>query len=135
MSNSQTNSGNSTKKVPNSEYEAVITAANCYVDAMRLASPERARDHFHPEGSIYGYVQGEFKGGSISNFFDYLEKQPKGTELQAHMDVIALTPSTAIVKAEVEMAPPETDYSDFLAMVKVDGKWMIVAKIFHSYDT
>jgi len=50
------------------------------------------------------------------------------------MDVIAMTPTTAIVKAEVEMDPPETDYSDFLAMVKIDGKWMVVAKIFHSYE-
>jgi len=132
MSNHATSTRN--PKISNSEYEAVIATANCYVDAMRAGSSKRAREGFHADGGIYGYVEGEFKGGSISNFFEYLDTHPEGNKIEAHMDVIAMTPTTAIVKAEVEMDPPETDYSDFLAMVKIDGKWMVVAKIFHSYE-
>lgn len=130
----ETDNKHDQQKIPNTEYEAVVAAANCYVDAMRLGSSKRAREGFHADGGIYGYVQGEFRGGSISNFFEYLDEHPEGNEIRAHMDVIAITSTTAIVKAEVEMPAPETDYSDFLAMVKIDGKWMIVAKIFHSYE-
>jgi len=121
------------KQITSAEYEAVIATAQCYVDAMQQGSSKRAKEGFHPDGGIYGYVEGEFKGGSISNFFEYLDQNPQGLEMKAHLDVIAITPTTAIVKAEVEMQPPETDYSDFMAMVKVDGKWQIVSKIFHSY--
>lgn len=128
-------SAKTSKVVTSSEYDAVIAAASCYVDAMRQGSSKRAREGFHPDGSIYGYVEGTFRGGSISNLFDYLDQHQEGhSEMKAHMDVISITPTTAIVKAEVEMDPPETDYSDFLAMVKVDGKWQIVSKIFHSYE-
>ena len=129
-----TMSVNTSKVVTSSEYDAVIAVAGCYVDAMRQGSSARAREGFHPDGSIYGYVEGTFRGGSISNLFDYLDQHPGGHEMKAHLDVVSITPTTAIVKAEVEMDPPETDYSDFLAMVKVDGKWQIVSKIFHSYE-
>jgi hypothetical protein len=121
------------KQITSAEYDAVIETARCYVDAMEQGSSQRAKEGFHADGGIYGYVDGEFKGGSISNFFDYLDQNPQGHKMKAHLDVLAITPSTAIVKIEVEMEPPETDYSDFMAMVKVDGKWQIVAKVFHSY--
>lgn len=123
------------KQIPSSEYDAVIATAQCYIDAMAKGSSQRAKEGFHPDGGIYGYVEGEFKGGPISVFFDYLDSLPEGQKMKAHMDVLAITPSTAIVKIEAEMEPPESDYSDFMAMVKVDGKWQIVAKIFHSYQT
>ncbi|KAI9764932.1 MAG: hypothetical protein M1840_007957 [Geoglossum simile] len=121
------------KQITGAEYDAVIAAARCYIEAMDQGSSKRAREGFHPDGGIYGYVDGEFKGGSISNFFEYLDQNPQGHKMKAHLDVIAITPSTAIVKVEVEMDHPETDYTDFMAMVKVDGNWRIVAKIFHSY--
>lgn len=121
------------KQIPSSEYDAVIATANCYVEAMQQASSKRAREGFHADGGIYGYVDGEYKGGSISNLFDYLDECPEGHKIKAHLDVIAITPTTAIVKTEVEMDPPETDYTDYLGMVKIDGQWQIVSKIFHSY--
>jgi Putative lumazine-binding len=122
-----------TKLITSAEYDDVIAAAHCYIEAMEQGSSKRAKERFHPGGGIYGYVDGEFKGGSISNFFKYLDESPQGHKMKAHLDVIAITPSTAIVKVEVEMDPPETDYTDFMAMVKLDGSWQIVAKIFHSY--
>jgi len=121
------------KQFTSVDYESVIATARCYVEAMEQGSSKRAKEGFHPEGSIFGYVDGEFKGGSISNFFEFLDQNPQGHKMRAHLDVIAITPSTAIVKIEVEMDPPETDYTDFMAMVKVDGNWQIVSKIFHSY--
>nr|QQO98478.1 FrzH [Cladobotryum sp.] len=121
------------KHITSSEYDAVIATAYCYVEAMEKGSSKRAKEGFHPDGGIYGYVDGEFKGGSISNLFDFLDQSPEGHKIKAHLDVIAMTPTTAIVKTEVEMNPPETDYTDFLGMVKIDGKWQIVSKIFHSY--
>ncbi|KAK5990620.1 hypothetical protein PT974_08889 [Cladobotryum mycophilum] len=111
------------KHITGSEYDAVIATAYCYVEAMEKGSSKRAKEGFHPGGGIYGYVDGEFKG----------DQSPEGHKIKAHLDVIAMTPTTAIVKTEVEMNPPETDYTDFLGMVKIDGKWQIVSKIFHSY--
>jgi hypothetical protein len=121
------------KLITSKDYDEVIAAAHCYVEAMEQGSSKRAKERFHAEGGIYGYVDGEFKGGSITNFFDFLDENPDGHKMKAHMDVLSITPSTAIVKIEAEMDPPETDYTDFMALVKVNGVWQIVAKIFHSY--
>jgi hypothetical protein len=121
------------KLITSKDYDEVIAAAHCYVEAMEQGSSKRAKERFHAEGGIYGYVDGEFKGGSITNFFDFLDENPAGHKMKAHMDVLSITPSTAIVKIEAEMDPPETDYTDFMALVKVNGVWQIVAKIFHSY--
>ena len=121
------------KQITSAEYDAVIATASCYVDAMKQGSSKRAKEGFHPDGCIYGYVDGEFKGGSIFNMFDFLDQCTEGFKIKAHLDVLSITPTTAIVKTEVEMEPPETDYTDYFGMVKIDGKWQIVSKIFHSY--
>jgi hypothetical protein len=50
------------------------------------------------------------------------------------LDVLAITPTTAVVRVDMEKDAIGRDYIDFLSLVKIDGVWQVIAKIFHQFE-
>ncbi len=45
-----------------------------------------------------------------------------------------MTPTTAVVRVTMENDAPGGDYTDYHTLIKIDGTWKIVAKLFHEYQ-
>ena len=45
-----------------------------------------------------------------------------------------VTPTTAVVRVDMEKDAAGADYTDFHTLINIDGKWQIVAKVFHMYE-
>lgn len=91
---------------------------------------------FHPDATMYGIFDGELLPGSIRNLAGYCEKFGAGekTGMIARLDVLDMTTTTAVVRIDIENAPCGSDYTDYHSLIKLDGKWQIVSKLFHQYD-
>ncbi len=48
------------------------------------------------------------------------------------MFAIALT--TAVVRVDMEKDVIGADYNDFHTLIKLDGTWQIIAKVYHMYE-
>ncbi|KAJ6113336.1 hypothetical protein N7523_006653 [Penicillium sp. IBT 18751x] len=83
---------------------------------------------------MYGYYKGELTAGPIKNLYDYIERFGASPNQNTHLDVLAITPTTAVVKVDMEGEITGTPYTDFHTLIKMDGTWTIIAKVFHAYD-
>ncbi|GIJ84622.1 hypothetical protein Asppvi_003471 [Aspergillus pseudoviridinutans] len=122
------------KTIPTSEYQVVKKTVQRYVEGAKAGSPSRTVEPFHRDATMYGYYKGELTAGPIKNLYNYIEKFGSSPDMNTHLDVLAITPTTAVVKVEMEGEATGTPYTDFHTLIKLDGIWTIIAKVFHAYD-
>jgi hypothetical protein len=122
------------KAVPTSEYNAVIATANQYVEGLRLGSAEGVAQAFHKDAVMYGFTNGELLGGPIKNLFDFVQKNGDAPEITTRLDVLAITPTTAVVRVDMEKDAIGADYNDYLTLIKIDGTWKVIAKVYHQFE-
>src|SRR4051794_36693782 len=111
------------KAVPTAEYNAVIAVAQKYVDGLRIGSPEGVAQAFHKEAVMYGFTNGKLLGGPIANLYDFVRENGKAPEINTRLDVLAITPTTAVVRIDMEHDAIGADYNDYLTLIRIDGEW------------
>lgn len=122
------------RTVSATEYEAVAKIANQYVEAVRVGNVDMLVDIFHKNAIAYGTVDGKLVGGTSNPAIDFIEKYGKSTELVSHIDVLDITPTTAVVRILMEKDAIESDCNGYLTLIKLDTGWTVIAKVFHQFD-
>lgn len=125
------------KTVPTAEYEAVIAAANKYTEGVRAGSPEITAQAFHKDATMYGFIsppKPDMLAGPIDNLYTFIRDSGSAPAIKTRNDVLAITQTTAVVRIDMEGDASGADYTDFLTFIKVDGKWQVIAKVFHKYQ-
>ena len=122
------------KAVPTRDYSAVVAVAQQYVDGLRVGSVDGVAKAFHPKAVMYGFTNGELLGGPIQNLFDFVQKNGKAVDIVTHLDVLAITPTTAVVRVDMEKDAIGADYNDYLTLIKIDGDWKVIAKVYHQFE-
>ena len=83
---------------------------------------------------MYGYTNGGLLGGPIDNLYDFVEKNGTAPDIKTHLDVLAITPTTAVVRVDMEKDAIGANYTDFHTLIKINGNWQIIAKVYHMYE-
>jgi hypothetical protein len=122
------------KAVPTSEYNAVIATVHQYVEGLRVGSAEGVAQAFHKDAVMYGFTNGELLGGPIKNLFDFVQKNGSAPEITTRLDILAITPTTAVVRVDMENDAIGADYNDYLTLIKIDGAWKVIAKVYHQFE-
>lgn len=122
------------KAVPTAEYDAVIAIAQKYVDGLRIGSVEDVAQAFHKDAVMYGFTNGALLGGPIANLFGFIEKNGKAPEIKTRLDILAITPTTAVVRVDMEKDAIGADYNDYLTLIRIDGTWKVIAKVYHQFE-
>ena len=120
--------------VPTPDYNAVIDTASRYVDGLREGSVTTIKQAFHEEAVMYGFTNGQLLGGPISNLYDFVESNSKAADITTRLDVLAITPTTAVVRVDMEKDAIGADYNDYLTLIKIDGDWKVIAKVYHQFE-
>ena len=82
---------------------------------------------FHQDATIFGYAGTDLFAGPIQKLFDWNDQNGPATELQAR---IASIGTVATVRLELDNWTGHR-YTDLFTMLKVDGEWQIMNKVFH----
>ncbi|KAB8075268.1 hypothetical protein BDV29DRAFT_172353 [Aspergillus leporis] len=83
---------------------------------------------------MYGLHGSNLLGGHIKNLYDFVDQHGTAPEIKVRTDVLAITPTTAVVRVDMEKDAMGADYTDFHTLIKLDSKWQIVGKVFHLYE-
>ncbi|MHC2108885.1 nuclear transport factor 2 family protein [Methylobacterium sp. CM6246] len=124
---------NNSKAVATQDFDAVVAAVQRYVDGMQTGDPKTTAKAFHDDAVMYGFAGGTLLGGPISNLYDYVEKSGKAPNMRTRIDVLAITPTTAVARVDMENDANGADYTDFHTLIKQDGQWKVIAKLFHQH--
>lgn len=123
------------KTVSTRDHEEVVATVAHYVNGMREGSAETVARAFHGEAVMYGYAGGQLLGGRIENLFDYVRQFGPAPNIRTRIDVLAITPTTAVVRVDMEQDATGSSYTDFHSLLKQDGAWTVIAKLFHQYES
>lgn len=122
------------KTVPTKDYDDVVATVATYVEGLRVGDAEHVARAFLDGAVMYGFTNGELLAGPISNLYDFVNTHGTAPEITTRLDVLAITPSTAVVRVDMEKDAIDADYTDFHTLIKIDGTWRIIAKTFHMYE-
>lgn len=117
-------------------FDAVNTVLQNYFDGLYGSDTRILRTVFHP-AAIYACATGEtLLRLNMEDYFALVDQRPSPASLgQARTErVISIEfagPVTALARVECTIAPKR--FTDLLSFVFVDGRWQIIAKVFH-YD-
>ena len=122
------------KTVPTKDYEDVVATVSKYVEGLSVGSITEISQAFHKEAIMYGFTDDKMLGGPIKNLYDFVEKNGTAPDIKTQIDILAITPTTAVVRVDMENDAIGADYTDFHTLIKLDGTWSIIAKVYHMYD-
>ena len=122
------------KTVSTKDFEDVVATVAKYVEGLRVGNVAGLTQAFHKDGIMYGFTNGKLFGGPIKNLYDFVEKNGAAPDIKTRLDVLAITPTTAVVRVDMEKDVIGADYTDFHTLIKLDGTWQIIAKVYHMYE-
>ncbi len=114
-----------------SEYEAVERAAQKFVDSVGSGDSKPAKELFYDEAVMFGYLDGKLEHGPIQNLYDNIDTVGADPGYRARIDVLCIEETVAIVRVLEDDWGGRIDFSDFLLLIKMDGEWKGVAKVYN----
>lgn len=114
-------------------YKDVTDTVAKYIEAIRVGSVEMLAESFHDDSVTYGFVDGSLMGGASNPTADFIRKNGGSPGIDAHIDVLDITPTTAIVRVVTGGDAVGADCSEYLTLVKGDNGWVVIAKVFHQF--
>lgn len=124
----------SQKMVSSNEYNDVTNLIAKYVEAVRIGNIDMLDGIFHKSAIACGTVNGELVGGQGGNpAAEFIKQNGKSPEIISRIDVLDITPTSAVVRLVMEKDAIGAECKAFLTLVKLDGGWTIMSKVFHQF--
>ena len=115
------------------EHDAIAKTLQPYIDGMKSGKGDDMKPAFHKDATIFGYAGADLFGGPIQLLFDWSDQSDPATELQARIASIDLAKTVATVQLELTNLNGAR-YTDMFTLLKVDGEWKIMSKVFHLHS-
>lgn len=113
-----------------SEYSLITNVLEQYMNAARSGNGEAMKRVFHNKASIFGYVGDDIFADPIQHFFVWNENNGPAVDLEGLIADIDLVDTVATARLELDNWTG-LDFTDLFTLMKFDGEWKIMNKVFH----
>ena len=112
------------------EIEAVVKT---YLDGLYEGDVEKLAQAFHPTSALTSDQGGQLTILPRDQWLEAVKNRPspKAKGLSRHDEIVSIDqsgPTTAFVK--VKCAIPPRFFTDYLSLLKIDGRWQVAQKVF-----
>lgn len=115
------------------DYHAITQLIQHYIDGARAGKGELMKPAFHPDATIYGHVGDDMFAGPIQGLYDWNDANGPATEIVSVITKIEIIGTVANVRLESDNWTG-LRFSDFFNLLKIDGQWFVMNKVFHLHD-
>jgi hypothetical protein len=119
-----------TISTPVNEYDAILGTLQHYVDGAKSGSSAEIKLAFHDQATIFGYVGPDLFAGAIQGFYEWHDSNGAAAEMQLRIVSVDVAGTVATVRIEIDNWTGH-QFTDFMTLLKVDGEWKIMNKVFH----
>ena len=112
------------------ERAAITQVVQRYIDGAKTGDSDEVSTAFYADATIFGYIGEDFFGGPIQRLFDWNTTNGPATELESEIAIIEVVGSVATARLEL-LNWTGHRFTDMFTLLKVDGQWKIVNKVFH----
>ena len=116
------------------DYQAIVAVLNQYNAGGAQADSSIMRPAFSSQATIFG-VDGEDKltGGPIEGLFEIIDSafrpSPQAQAAIVRVDIVGTAASARVDTDDIS----GFRFTDFFNLLKVQGEWTIVSKIYHTH--
>ena len=115
------------------EYDEITKIVEYYIDGAKSGGGDDMKPAFHEDATIFGYAGADLFAGPIQQLFAWNDDNGPAKELQARIASIDLINTVATVRLELDNWTGNR-FTDLFTLLKVDGKWKIINKVFHLHS-
>ncbi|MCP3136290.1 nuclear transport factor 2 family protein [Pyxidicoccus xibeiensis] len=106
-------------------------AVELYLKGHATGTQEPFREAFHPDMKMLFNRDGVFTQWTAAEYLAKVKGQPAPDEARRKRRIVSLDVTGDVGVAKVVLDYPEALLTDYLTVMKVDGTWRIVNKVFH----
>ncbi|HEX8666487.1 MAG TPA: nuclear transport factor 2 family protein [Beijerinckiaceae bacterium] len=115
------------------ERQAIEKAVQTYLDGLYEGDTEKLASVFHPTSALTGDIDGKLTIVPRDQWLEAVRNRPspQSRSLSRHDEIVQIDlagPTTAFVK--VKCAIPPRFFTDYLSLLKLDGRWQVAQKIY-----
>ena len=110
--------------------EMIEKTVQFYIDGAKSGKGDDMKPAFHKDATIFGYIGDDLFAGPIQKLFDWNDENGPATELETRIASIDVVGTVAIVRLESDNWTGHK-FTDFFTLLKVEGTWKIMNKVFH----
>ena len=113
------------------EEEAIRAAVGHYLQGHATGDGSHHEQVFHPESKLFWVRDGALNQRTSAAYIAGAPGHPADDEDQRkrRIAMIDITGTTAVVKVELDY--PSVLITDYFSMLKIEGQWKIINKIFY----
>jgi hypothetical protein len=113
-----------------SDYDAITKTVEHYINGGKTGRTDEMKLAFHKDATIFGYIGPDLFAGPIQRLFDWNDQNGAATGLEGRIVSIDLVETVATVRLELDDWSGHR-FTDFFTVLKGDGEWKIMNKVFH----
>jgi hypothetical protein len=116
------------------EKEAARVPLENYIKAHATGDPEFARKAFHTDGNLIWIREGKYTTRSFADFISGFNGKPADDEEKRkdHRKIESIDVSGNAANAKIILDYPTVRFVDYMTMLKINGEWKIVSKVFYA---
>jgi hypothetical protein len=112
------------------DYDAITACVQHYINGAKSGRGADMKPAFHKDATIFGYVGDDLFAGPIQGMFDWNDQNGPAKDIQARIVKIDIVGTIATVRLESDNWTGYR-FTDMFTLLKTDGKWQIMNKVFH----
>jgi hypothetical protein len=115
-------------------YLDVADVLSMYFDGLYHSDTTRLRRVFHPRAQYVCATEGTLTHLTMEEYFPVVDHRPSPAsrgEARAD-DIVSIEfagPVTAFARVHCAIGPKT--FTDLLTLIRIDGRWQIISKVFH----
>jgi Putative lumazine-binding len=117
------------------EFNAIVEVLNKYNEGGAKADSAIMKPAFNDKATIFGVEDGKLSGGEIQNLFNAIDTafrpSPEAKAAIARIDIVGSAASARVDTDNIS----GFRFTDFFNLLKIDGKWTIISKIYHTHPS
>ncbi|KQW91789.1 hypothetical protein ASC94_17660 [Massilia sp. Root418] len=117
------------------EYRAIVEVLNKYNEGCKQAKSSIMKPAFSEQATIFGVdANGKLAGGPIQGLFSAIDKPPFRPSPEARSAIVRIDIAGTAASARIDSNDVSGfSFTDFFNLLKVEGKWTVVSKIYHTH--
>jgi hypothetical protein len=112
------------------EYAEIEGVIQHYIDGAKSGKGDDMKPAFHDEATIFGYVGEDLFSGPIENLYKWNDANGPAKDIKSKIVNIEIVGTAASVRVESDNWTGHR-FTDFFNVLKINGQWKIMNKIFH----
>lgn len=116
------------------DFQDVARVLAVYFDGLHFADSKRLAQVFHPQAQYVCVTDGTLLYRDMASYFPVVDARTSPASLgeERRDEIVSIEfagPVTA--RADLRCSIGTRDFVDFLTLIKLDGRWQIISKVFH----